>query len=712
MTKNKKFLPNSFIKNIKLRISISVIFLMLITPAFITFIIYSYQTNYLIYKKNAINLVVRANEESIHSLIEFLDPIVDAVRVTSKMVASNPDLINQDKIAEHNIVNLENNSNVVSYYLTSKEGSFRQVQRTNQAIPVGGRVPPVGSQYVSWVIDRSKNQNAESTFTFFKAWGDVIEKFSSPAKYDPRDRPFYKGIVKNFSEGKFDVPLIEDPYFTNSTKQAVISISHPITVNNQLLGSVTAQVKVASFADFLLKNKISKNSQTIIFNEGGDVIVHPEVNLGFIKEKDTLVLRKIVDLDSSPASVAKKIYDQNKSNQIEFTFGENQVPYLANFNAFPASYIKPWLVMTVVPLDDFMVELKIINQRLIIFGIFAFILIALLTFYFSKLISRPLERLTTEIQNIFTFKSDNSPQVSSSIYEISTLSNAIKRLKSTISAFTSYVPRDLVNDLLSSGKDIELGGESRYLTVLFSDLKDFSTLSEITPSRELLLRVSSYLELMTYAIKEEGGTIDKFIGDSVMAFWGAPLLNQNHAYHACVAAFKTKRRMVFLNEKLVAEEKPPLVVRIGIHSDAVLVGNIGSAERLSYTVMGDGVNIAARLEGINKEFNTHICISHSLFKEAGERLWVRPIDQITVKGRKGELIIYELMGVKDGDAETAPTEIEKELCIFTKKAFDLYMNGLYVEALVIYEDLVLRFDDGLAAVMVAKCRNKINPNLS
>ncbi|MCE7505501.1 adenylate/guanylate cyclase domain-containing protein [Polynucleobacter sp. IMCC30063] len=708
MSKDKKFLPNFIKQNINLRISISVIFLMLIIPAFITFIFYSYRTNYLIYKQNAINLVVRANEESIHSLIEFLDPIVDAVRVTSKMVASNPELINQEKITEHSIVNLENNLNVVSYFLSSKDGSFRQVQRTNQAIPIAGRVPPEGSQYVSWVIDRSKNQNGESTYTFFKSWGDVIAKFTSPNKYDPRERPFYKGITKNFSEGKFDIPLIEDPYFTNSTKQAVISISHPITVSNQLLGSVTAQVKVASFADFLLKNKISKNSQTIIFNEQGDVIVHPEVNLGFIKEKDTLVPRKIVDLDSSPASVAKKIYDQIGSKQIEFTFGENKVPYLANFNSFPANYIKPWIVMTVVPLDDFMAELNIINQRLIIFGIFAFILIAFLTFYFSKLISKPLESLTTEIQNIFTFKSDDYPQVTSSIYEISTLSNAIKRLKSTIAAFTSYVPKDLVNDLLSSGKAIELGGESRYLTVLFSDLKDFSTLSEITPSRELLLRVSSYLELMTYAIKEEGGTIDKFIGDSVMAFWGAPLLDQNHAYHACVAAFKTKRRMVFLNEKLVAEEKPPLVVRIGIHSDAVLVGNIGSAERLSYTVMGDGVNIAARLEGINKEFNTDICISHSLFKEAGERLWVRPIDQITVKGRKGELIIYELMGIQDGDAETAPTEIEKELCIFTKKAFDLYMNGSYVEALVIYEDLVLRFDDGLAAVMVAKCRNKIN----
>jgi len=98
--------------------------------------------------------------------------------------------------------------------------------------------------------------------------------------------------------------------------------------------------------------------------------------------------------------------------------------------------------------------------------------------------------------------------------------------------------------------------------------------------------------------------------------------------------------------------------------------------------------------------------------EAGERLWVRPIDQITVKGRKGELVIYELMGIKGGDAETAPTEIEKELCIFTKNAFELYMNGSYVEALVIYEDLVDRYADGLAAVMIVKCRNKINSNLS
>ena len=212
---------------------------------------------------------------------------------------------------------------------------------------------------------------------------------------------------------------------------------------------------------------------------------------------------------------------------------------------------------------------------------------------------------------------------------------------------------------------------------------------------------------MTYAIKEELGTVDKFIGDAVMAFWGAPKLDQDHAYHACVAAVKAQRRMVTLNQQLRSENKPPLEVRIGLHTDAVIVGNIGSSERLSYTVMGDGVNIASRLEGINKEFGTHICVSHSLFREAGERLWLRPIDQITVKGRKGELIIYELLGIRDGTQETQATEAEQRLCLSTQAAYEVYVSHDYEAALVSYDNIAREFDDALAKVMVEKCRQKL-----
>ena len=694
-------------KNIRLQFSISVIFLMLITPLFVGFIAYSYQTNSVTYKNNAVNLVARGNQEFINSLVALLNPIASSVRVTSRLISAQPELANQDRIAEHLLVNLENNPNIVSYFLATKEGSFRQVQRTNKALPVGDRIPPDGSHYVSWVIDRSKKPEAESVYTFFKASGGVVEKFATPTKYDPRTRGFYTDTVKAFSSRGADAMVIDNPFFAASTKQAVIGTTIPFVADKELLGTVTAQVAVRSFSEFLSANLISRNSQTLIIDTSGNIIVHPDVDKGFIRDRDNLTPRKVLDLQNSPAAMAQQLRAESKKNQIEFQFGPQKETYFAIFQPFPSSFSKPWEVMTVVPLNDFLQDLNTINQRLMMFGALAFVFIALVSVYLSKIISKPLERLTAEIQGILDFTASESALIKSSIYEVNTLSKAIRKLKTTIAAFTSYVPRDLVNDLMSSGNALELGGESRYLTILFSDLKDFSSLSESTPSRELLRRVSSYLELMTYAIKEEVGTVDKFIGDAVMAFWGAPKLDQDHAYHACVAAVKAQRRMVTLNQQLRSENKPPLEVRIGLHTDAVIVGNIGSPERLSYTVMGDGVNIASRLEGINKEFGTHICVSHSLFREAGERLWLRPIDQITVKGRKGELIIYELLGIRDGTPETQPNEAERALCESTQTAYDLYASHDYKAALAAYEAIAQQCGDALARVMVDRCRQKL-----
>ena len=165
------------------------------------------------------------------------------------------------------------------------------------------------------------------------------------------------------------------------------------------------------------------------------------------------------------------------------------------------------------------------------------------------------------------------------------------------------------------------------------------------------MRISKYFEISTHAINEEFGTVDKFIGDGVMAFWGAPNTLEDHAYRACAAALKIQDRMHKMNHIWEGQGLSPLKVRIGIHSDAVLVGNIGSLERMSYTVMGDGVNVASRLEGMNKELGTQICISKSVYREAGEKLNVRSLNEITVKGRKSSIEIYELLGIKDSKSD-------------------------------------------------------------
>ena len=331
------------------------------------------------------------------------------------------------------------------------------------------------------------------------------------------------------------------------------------------------------------------------------------------------------------------------------------------------------------------------------------LLVVLLTYIFAKRLSRPLEVLVEEIKQVFSFQINPGLKVTSRVAEISLLIDATQKLKTAISAFAAYVPRELVSDLIRTGTPLAPGGQSRYLTMFFTDLKGFSSLAEVTPTRELLETVSAYLELVTIAVKEEQGTIDKFIGDAVMAFWGAPVMVIDHSYRACVAAVRSQRRMATLNVRLAESGKGPLTVRIGIHSDQVLVGNIGSLERLSYTVMGDGVNIASRLEGINKDFGTSICVSNAVFKESGERLWLRPIDMVAVKGRKGAFLIYELLGIRDGDEEVAATQKEQNLCVATGIAYASYAAGRWEEAEALYQMIVNEHDDPLARVMVSRC---------
>jgi adenylate cyclase len=532
-----------------------------------------------------------------------------------------------------------------------------------------------------------------------------IEQKLNP-DFDPRTRPWFKNI------GDGQQTYWSEPYLANTTKRPVVSGSRHILTNGERIGVVNINIPLTELSQFMAQQQVSTNGIAFLVSINGDLLAFPDEQFLSIKDSSSgnFRLGKIADLPQNWIKSGWQNYIDNEKENFSFKVADTS--YLASFRKLSQPTLASWRIGIVMPEKD--VTNAVQQTLLMAFGVAGFIFLLSLfpLLWFARRLSRPIAQLVDQTRELKDFRLENITKINSPIHEINILSESIVAAAQGLRSFQKYIPAELVRQLMSTGEPIEIGGESRYLTMLFSDLKDFSTLSENTPSRELLLRVSSYFEIFINAIKEEGGYVDKFIGDSVMAFWGAPLPEHNHAYHACVAAVKAQHRMKLLNENLIKDEKPPLTVRIGLHADAVLVGNVGSPEKLSYTVMGDGVNIASRLEGINKDYDTGICISHSLFRESGERLWVRPIDIISVKGRKGELLIYELMGIKDGDAETAPTEIEKELCIFTKKAFDLYMNGLYVEALVIYEDLFLRFDDGLAAVMVTKCRSKINPNLS
>jgi adenylate cyclase len=214
-------------------------------------------------------------------------------------------------------------------------------------------------------------------------------------------------------------------------------------------------------------------------------------------------------------------------------------------------------------------------------------------------------------------------------------------------AFQRFVSPEVVERLVANPAELKFGGEVRNLTVLFSDIRDFTTYTEQHPPEEVVHMLREYLTRMVDQVLAQQGTLDKFIGDAVMAIFGAPVASPDHAERACRAALGMTREVEALQEKWIAEGREPFRVGIGINTGDMVVGNLGSEQLFDYTVIGDGVNIGARLESLNKEYKTskHIIISETTYQAARGAIDARPLGEVKVKGKTRPLVIYELLGL-------------------------------------------------------------------
>ncbi len=230
--------------------------------------------------------------------------------------------------------------------------------------------------------------------------------------------------------------------------------------------------------------------------------------------------------------------------------------------------------------------------------------------------------------------------------------------------FQQYVARSVVDAMLSSGELPKFGGERKVLTVLFSDIRSFTTYSEKYPPEVVVQRLTEYLSSMVEVIFKQGGTLDKFVGDEIMALFGAPYYYEDHAEKACNTALEMMAQLRQIQKKWAQRQMEYFQIGIGINTGKVIVGNLGSIQLFDYTVIGDEVNLGARLEGANKQYQTSIIISDSTYQQTKGKAIARELDYVRVKGKKRPVKIYELRGM-----QWLPT-IEKELII------DVYSYGL------------------------------------
>lgn len=273
-------------------------------------------------------------------------------------------------------------------------------------------------------------------------------------------------------------------------------------------------------------------------------------------------------------------------------------------------------------------------------------------------------------------------------------------------AFSKYVSPTIVDQIAEHPENLKLGGEKRNVSVLFTDIAHFTTISEKLKPESLVALLNEYLEAMTDVIMAEGGTVDKYEGDAIMAFFGAPLEQKDHAIRACRVALKMRVKLEELHELWKkdpilpgGETKPILDFRCGISSGDVIVGNVGSSRRMEYTVMGDIVNLGSRLEGANKKYSTNIMVSEDTYNEAKDLFEARELDIIEVVGKSHPVRVYEILNEKGQLVDEAANLLK-----LYSEGIALYHERKFADALTKFEEILKIYPtDGPSKLYRQRC---------
>ncbi|HEY4241933.1 MAG TPA: adenylate/guanylate cyclase domain-containing protein [Kofleriaceae bacterium] len=466
--------------------------------------------------------------------------------------------------------------------------------------------------------------------------GQVVNTAEHKAANQPKLQPYFHAAMA--APGPIWTETY--PFFGEGTEKVTRGVTRATKVGD---GVLTVDFDLRGTSQFLQGLELFAHGEAFVVEYRSDgtraVIAHPQAEL--LGTTDATSVEKIADPRVAAFARSLPATRPAPGAMVSVAFDSGGDHYIGGFRALDGV---PWVVCALAPEDDVLGPVHA-NDRISLVIILVATIGALgLAWWIGAGISRPLRKLADETQRIGTFELGDRPLPSSRIVEVARLTAAVDGMKRNLRSFKKYVPADVVRELVAQGAEANLGGKRETLTIHFSDIAGFTTLAEQTPPEQLVAMLGEYLDEMTRPILASGGTVDKFIGDAVMAFWGAPRADAAHALHACEAALANRDRLAALNAQWAAAGRPRLEARVGLHTGEVIVGNIGSPDRLEYTVIGDDVNLASRLEALNKRYGTSLLISETTYALVREQMVARPIDRVAVKGKALAVTIYELLG--------------------------------------------------------------------
>jgi len=655
------------------------------------------------YKVNAENTLVLSNSllnttisHGVSETTHHLKIAEDSTSLGSILLANKLDLVNDSHLEAYVIKILKQTPFLFMYYIADEQGNF--------VLGYRNKFGSISTKLIHNSIDKPN-----TLWKYRDKDNHILDsKTEDYAEFNPRLREWYKKAKTSLKVYwtevyKFHNSEVDNIYQEENDHQQLygITIASPIIdIDGKFKGVVGADISLNQVSDFFSSLKIGQNGKALVVNQARKVILYSDLTM-----KELTSNQEIRVNDIQQDWVREGVQEFFKRFETEISYRWKNKNYLVKSYDFSKKIGKNWFLIILIPEDDFLGETKQARSMSLLITSLMLLLSILFCLWLSRSLSKPIENITKTMKKVKNLDFSELTPLNSPIQEFQQMSDATTSMTQGLKGFLKFVPPSLVQQFIEEGEAAVVAEHQELnLSFFFSDIEGFTSISEEVGPKELMTDLSDYFDQMTHIIVlKHKGTIDKYIGDSVMAFWGAPNYIAEHSKLACHSALGCRHAIDLLNEQRLSIGKKPFNTRIGIHTGLAIVGHLGSSDRINYTVIGDNVNLASRIEGVNKIYHTNIIVSQMTYRQVYQYFIFRPLDSIIVKGKNEGIKIYELMMEKsEADNETL------DLVAKATKAFDYYLLGQFQQAFKVYHQILTdNPDDQPAKVMISKCEHFI-----
>jgi len=665
---------------VRLQIGVAAVFTMLTVTLVGTVVAILYLGNRELALNTAHDQMIKARERSVDHMLATIRGTGQVVSSAASFIGEFPD---QAKSFDglnvlHALTNAGDHYYGIFFGVESSGAFYQNILLPKGMQTFGPEATPVPNNSTRVLRLTGVHPDGRREAYFWSNYAGKTDVFyERSTTYDPRERPWYQGAMET-GELYFTRPYV----FESTGRPGVTFAKRIVDDSGTSIGVVGIDMTLSTFATILNETRIGENGVVFMLDQNGRLFFYSGTRSdGGGARFLTAGSGEVFEIESKIIETAISSWRADGEAFFRFTSPDSGETYIASVAPIPEIVgVRPTLGLA-VPEAEFVGEIKRTTVRALqISGLILLISIAC-TVVVARLLSSSLRQVADEARRISNFQIGHDLPLGSKIKEVFELESAISSMKTGLASFGAYVPKDLVRSIVSKGEMTGVGGTSREVTLLFSDLQGFTSRTENLKPEELMPALSHYFEVMEIEIAATGGNVDKYIGDAIMAMWNAPLEDPKHAEHACRAALACLHAEDTLNAETGGSPLLPLHTRIGLHTGQVIVGNVGSLSRMQYTALGAVVNLASRLEGLNKVYGTRVLVSEDVVHRVPGLFLFSEVDLVSPAGTSKPTKIFELLGETDDTAGFPPSTAKRREAESWASCYALYRARSWSEAL-------------------------------